>query len=199
MYTNKGSIQNYLMIDIDASFDTQIERWISVVKSYIDKYTGRKDGFESASSVKYFDGNGKREIDIDECTSVTSVQVLEANGDGVEFTLVAGLEEDYVTYPYNTTPIYRLKLVANSQLGAFYSGEKRVKVTAIWGHSTSVPADIELAATMLVSSIIDKGLRGGKVQSESLGDYSVTYGGIDETAQAIGVKSILNKYKLFNL
>lgn len=199
MYTNKGTIQNYLMIDIDTSFDTQINTWITAVGSYIDRYTGRKDGFESASATRYFDGNGKREIDIDECTSITSIQVLEANGQDVEFTLSEGLEADYVTYPYNTTPIYRLKLVTSAQLGAFYSGKKRVKITAVWGNTTSVPKDIELAATMLVGSIIDKGLKGGKVQAEALGDYSVTFANVDETAQAIGVKSILDKYKLFNL
>jgi len=197
MYTNKGTIQNYLMIDIDSSFDTQINTWISVVESYINKYTGRKDGFESASETRYFDGNGKNEIDIDEFTSLTTVQILEANGDDIGWTLTEGLEEDYIAYPYNDTPQYRLVLVSSSSVGVWYAGKKRIKITAIWGHSTTVPEDIELAATMLVASIVEKGSRGGKVNSETLGDYSVSFGNIDESAQDLGVKKILDTYKLY--
>jgi len=199
-YTTKSKIENYLAIDIDSSFADQISDWISAVESYINNYTGRKDGFEnSAASVRYFDGNGETEIDIDEFTSLSSVEILEANGDDVEWALTEGLENDYITYPYNKTPQYRLILTPNASVGAWYKGKKRIKVKGVWGHSTSVPADIELVTTMLVASIIEKGLKGGKVKTESLGDYSVTYADINETAQAIGVKKILDAYKIYKL
>ena len=50
-YTSKGVIQNYLMTDIDSSFDAQIADWISSAEAYINKYTGRKDGFKEESSA----------------------------------------------------------------------------------------------------------------------------------------------------
>ena len=199
MYTSKGAIQNYLMTDIDNSFDTQIESWISAAEAYINKYTGRPDGFEedSAASVKYYDGNGKVEIDIDECTEVSTVQILDVNSSTVGYTLTEGLDNDYITYPSNELPIYRLKLVPNSQVGAWYSGNKRIAVTAKWGHGITVPKDIEYAATVLVSSIIEKGLNGGKIKAETLGDYSVSLSNIDDSDQALGVKRMLNNYKRF--
>lgn len=199
MYTNKGAIQNYLMIDIDSSFDTQVTTWITAVQNYINNYTGKKDGFESAAETRYFDGNDKREIDVDDFTSLTSVQIIEANGDDVEYTLSEGQDNDYIIYPYNDTPQYRLILTANSQVGAWYGGKKRIKITGVWGHSTSVPKDIELAATMLVSGIIKKGLTGGEIQSESLGDYSVTFASMDVVAENMGVMEILDRYKVYEL
>ena len=200
MYTTETKVENYLMIDIDPSMSSQISDWISAVERYINDYTERKNGFESAAATaKYFDGNGLREINVDEFVSLTSVQVLESNGGDVEWTLTEGWENDYIAYPYNDTPQYRLQLTTNSQIGAWFSGEKRIKITAVWGYSSTVPKDIELAATMLVASIVEKGLRGGTVQSESLGDYSISYGNVDATAEVMGVKKILDKYKIFKL
>jgi len=200
MYTNKGNLQKYIMIDIDASFDTQVENWISAAERYINQYVGRPDGFETgADETRYFDGNGKREIDIDEFISITSVEYLESNGEDVGWTLTEGLESDYITYPYNKTPYYRLKLVTSSEIGAWYKGKKRLKVTGKFGHSSSVPKDIELVATMLISNVIEKGLKGGKVTSESLGDYSISFEDIQQSASLLNVKNILDQYKLFNL
>lgn len=199
MITNESKIEKYMMIDIDSSFSSQITDWINAVELYINNYTGIEDGFESASSIKYFNGNNEREIIIDKCTEITTIEVLEADGGDVEWTLTEGMESDYITFPYNKTPIFKLILRPSAQIGSWYKGNKRIKITAHWGQSSSVPKDIELAATMLVSSIIEKGLRGGKVGSESLGDYSISYVDIDDSAQVLGVKRILDKYKIFKL
>lgn len=199
-YCTKGNLQKYLMIDIDSSFDTQVADWISAAESYINKYTGRKDGFEQATaSARYYDGSGTTELEIDNCMSISSVIITEEDSDDTQYTLTEGQAEDFITYPYNDTPIYRLKLVAGASVGAFYSGKRRIKVTATWGSASTVPKDITLATTMLVASIIEKGLHGGKLSSESLGDYKVTYADLDESSQALGVKKILNTHKIFKL
>ena len=200
-YTSRTKIENLLMIDISASFESQINLWISAVERYINNYTGRKDGFDASdvATVKYFDGNGKREIEIDDCVEVTAVEIIEADGGDVEWTLVAGMEADYITEPYNNLPIYKLLLRPSSQIGAFYSGHKRIKVTAKWGQSSSVPADIEMVATMIVGTIIQKGQQGGIIQSESLGDYSVTFANLDESVNMLGIKKILDTYKIFRV
>ena len=200
-YTNKGNIENYLLVDIGNAFDTQIDNWISAAQNYIDKYTGVVEGFEADTSaeVRYYDGNGKREIEIDEFTEISSVEILNVNSDDVGWTLDEGLEADYIEYPNNTTPKYGLRLVASSEVGAFYSGPKRIKITAKWGWATTVPKDIELAATILVSSVIEKGLKGGKISSERLGDYDVTFQALEDSAQSMGVNKILDRYKKFEL
>lgn len=199
-YTNETKIENYLMMDIDPSMSSQITDWISAAETYINKYTNRKNGFESGNAtIKYFDGNGKTEIDIDSCTEVTAVEVLELTTGVIEWTLTAGMASDYITYPYNELPIYRLILRPTAQIGAWYKGDKRIKVTAKWGVASSVPKDIELVATKLVASIIEKGANGGSIRAESLGDYSVTFQDIEESAKGLGINNILDNYRLFIL
>jgi len=188
------------MTDIGSVFDTQVEYWINAAEIYINNYTGRRNGFEEAvASAKYYDGNGKREIDIDECTEITSVEILELDSSDVEFTLTAGAGNDYIAYPYNDTPIYRIKLLHTATVGAFFSGKKRIKITAKWGYKSTVPKDIELAATILAASAIEPGLKGGKIKNESLGDYSVAFEMLEDSPNILSVDRILDNYKIFQL
>lgn len=196
-YTTKGKIQNYLALDISSSLDSQIEDWITAVQNYIDNFTGKS--FGTTSETRYFDGNGKNEIQIDDFVSITSVEILELDSTDVDYTLTEGVNSDYITYPYNTTPKYMLKMTINSQIATFLKGEKRVKITATWGHQSSVPKDIELAATILVAGIIEKGAKGGPVTSETLGDYTISFGNVDNLSTVLGVKDILSKYKVWEL
>lgn len=192
-YTTKTAIENYLSITIDSSFDSQIEEWISSIEEYIDNYTGKH--FEEVSETRYFDGNGEREIDIDEFLSITSLEILEVSGDDVAHTLTEGRENDFITFPYNTSPKFRLILTTVSSVGAFYSGKGRIKVTATFSDSSTAPDDVKLAATMLVANIVEKGLRGGKLSSESLGDYSVTFSELEELSDKVSVKKLLEPHK----
>lgn len=195
MYTTKEKIENHLMIEIDAVFDTQITEWIASVAKYIENYTGRV--FEaSVDTTKYYDGKEQKELSMDDCYSITSIEVLNSDGD-VEETLVSGLGEDYLAYPANTTQKNVIKLLSTGNYSVFPKGSQNVKITAKFGVGSSVPADIELVATKLVGAIIQKGLKGGEISSESLGDYSVSF--IEEKAEEMGVNVILDNYTMYNL
>ena len=81
--------------------------------------------------------------------------------------------------------------------GVFTKGNRRVKIVGNWGYKSSIPADVELIATKLVASIVQKGLKGGEIKSEKLGDYSVAY--IDEKAEELGASVILDKYVIYEV
>ncbi len=198
-YTTETKIENYMMIDIDSSLSSQVSDWISAATLYIDSYTGKKDGFESASEERSFDGSGKRIQRIDDFTSLTTIQILEFNSEDVELNLTEGWNNDFISLPHNDVPQYELLMSPNSNIGFWSAGQRRIKITGIWGHSTSVPSDIELSATMLVAKVIEKGQRGGNISSERLGDYSVTFTTLDEEATKLGIKPILDTYKLLEL
>ena len=199
-YIQKSQIENYLMTDIGNTFDTQIKDWISSAETYINNYTGRRNGFEElTASAKYYDGNGLREINIDECIEITSVEILESNSSDVEWTLTEGQENDYIAYPYNEIPLYKIKLVNTAEVGAFYKGKKRIKITAKWGYKSSVPEDIKLATTILVAGVVEQGLKGGKVKNESLGDYSVAFEMMKDSPNMLSVNRILDNYKIFKV
>ena len=198
-YTTRAKVSNYLMTDIDASFDGQLTLWISAVERHINNYTGRKDGFDADSdaSVRYYDGNGKREILVDNFTEISNLQILETSGDDVQDTLTEGRDNDYITYPYSDSPKYKIILVTSAGIGSFYKGDGRIKVTAKWGYANEVPADIELVATILVAEIVKMGRDGGLVSSESLGDYDTAF--TNAMRRMTDVKKILNQYKILKL
>jgi hypothetical protein len=179
-----------------------VTEWIASVKAWIDRYAGRT--FEAAATTKYYDGNGSDRIIVDSLVGTpTEVSILDSQGN-VQQTLV--LNTDYLLYPLNTTEKYEIRFIRAldweywegfDEWPIFYKGDKRLKITASFGASTAIPADVELAATKLVAKIVENRLAGttGSVKSESLGDYSVSFGDIDDQADALGVFNILDQWR----
>ena len=62
MYTTKEAIENFLLTDIDASFDSQIESWITAMSEHIEAVTGRK-----------FIADDEASPHVDECAVVPSL------------------------------------------------------------------------------------------------------------------------------
>ena len=205
-YTSKNLIENYLMLNIDSSYNDQIDFWISAAEIFVNKYTGRKDGFDASGvdSIKYYDGNGSKYIIIDNFITLSTIEILEYNGSDVAYTLTEGKGNDFVVVPYNEDSKYKLILEPSAQVGSWLSGNKRIKLTADWGYSSTVPKDIELATTMLVSeTILQTQGKGIKVNAESLGDYSISYvNNVTEAGQILSltkVKQILDRYKILTI
>jgi len=196
-YANEGNLENYLTVDIDNSLSAQVEEWSDAVDLYINKYTG-KNFNKTTAEVRYFDGNGLKEIHIDDFVTLSSVEVLESTSDDVTHSLTEGKAEDYITYPYNDAVKFKLVLTPTSTVQAWPTGSRRLKITGEWG-TTNVPVDIILAATMLLAGVIEKGMKGGSVLSESLGDYTVTYKLVDDISSVMGVKEILDTYKIWEM
>lgn len=193
MYTTKSKVEKYLNVDISDSFNTQVNEWITSVKKWIDKYCGKT--FESSSSVKYYDGCGSRILDIDDCSSVPT-EILILNADGTTGSILTeGASNDYLVYPRNEGVKNQIRLVAGSRIGNFPMRDSSVKITAPFGFSEIVPDDVSLIATKLVGEIIKEGLKGGKLASITLGDYSADFQKIDETADPLGIYQTLDLYR----
>ena len=180
------------------TIDTYVTEWIASVKAWIDKYTGKT--FEAAvASTKYYDGNGTDRIFVDSFIGTpTEVSILDGEGN-VAQTLVDGT--DYRAYPLNSTDKDQIVFFGptDSWPGVYPNGNYKLKVTADFWVSTTVPADIELVATKLVGSIAKQrsASGGGVVESEKLGDYAVKYNfqAVDDAATALGVFSILDGWR----
>jgi hypothetical protein len=155
-YTTIENIEDYLLTDIDLSFQGKVEKWIETSENYIDKYTGRN--FVAEEGTKLYDGNAKYEIMIDDCTEITSIEVDDSEID------------DYKLYPANTTP--KTSVYYSS---GFASGNQNISIEGTWGYSETVPEDIAFATTVLVAGIINGQLKEGSVASEKIGQYQVSY------------------------
>jgi hypothetical protein len=164
MYTTKANIEAYLRITLDPSLNAQVDKWINSATEYIRNYTNR-EWVAGASSTRLYDGTGTQKMMIDEFIDVTDVKVGEDWN-----TNMATI--DYTTEPYNrvnkNTVIYKTD--------HFPCGQQNVAVTAKFGFSATVPADIEFATTVLASAIVLAGTNeAGEVASEQIGNYRVTY------------------------
>lgn len=181
-YTEKEDVEKYLLLEIDASFDVQIAEWIEAMEAYIDQETGRNFIADSAASERLYDGDGEDDMFIDDCVSITKVEVDDDEID----------TDDYYLYPANSLPI--TKIVLDSAV--FAKGRQNVAITAKWGYSAAVPADIKLACTVLVSGIVNEGAKSdGEVKTVSMGRYSVTYKDAKGWQDLETVKATLAKYR----
>ncbi len=193
-YTTKTKVDALFGVTMtQAVFDDLL----AAVKLFIDRYTGKT--FEGASASRYYDGPGNEVINVDPFYGTAAVEILDSNGN-TEVTLTEGAGDDYVTAPYNSTEKNQIILTPNGRWSKFPWRMRGVKVTATFGFSGTVPADIQLVATQMIGELYNSSLTAttGDIQSESLGDYAVTYandGGTTTVANRIGAFQILDLYR----
>ena len=191
-YTDEGQIEKYLGTELPESLDTQLASWITAITEWIDKYVGF--GFENdTASDKYFDALGGRDLLVDKYhDDLVSIDTLDVDGDDD-----VSLDLDYVKeYPLNEDAKDCLKILPAGSISLWPNREYSVKINAKWGYSEEPPEEIQLCATRLMAHLLNTRLKGGdKITQESLGDYSIGYGAIDEAADVLGVKNILDQYR----
>jgi hypothetical protein len=196
-YTTKAKIENYLLIDIDASFDSQVDAWIEEVEAHIDRVTGRnfkadeeESGEDAGASTRRFDGDNTNKILIDDCVAVTEIKLSE-DSDPLEV-------EDYVLYPANALSLSRpIPYTQIKLIGGYFPKypPQGIYVKGRWGYSEEVPADIQNVATILVAGIINFSWNAdGEVESETIGRYTVTYKNKKQWDDFERIEPILKSY-----
>lgn len=194
-YITEGDLENYILQDIDASYSAWITDVIAAVEAYVDQYCGT-DFQNAASTDRYYDGDGSDTLTIDPVQSITAIYFLDTNGNVMD-TLTSA---DYLLYPLNDSNKTQIKLQGGS-FGSFPNYYKSVKITGTFGYSTA-PLPVKMAAIKLAAKIINNGLRGGKVTSETLGSYSVSFAEIDaekEKKESMEIFNILDMYRVITL
>ena len=166
-YASAADVRNQINKASNAD-DPVITAILAAAEMAVNNFCDRPDGFVSttAASARLYTGSGQPYQWIDECTSVTKVEVKDAATDSTYVTWAA---TDYIkasgdpAYPnFNKTP-YRLLIVDPAgDYSLFTSGEftsmrgfppetdiirgiPTVQVTAKWGYATNVPAAVKQA------------------------------------------------------
>ncbi|TXH44815.1 MAG: hypothetical protein E6Q97_32160 [Desulfurellales bacterium] len=189
-YCTEVDIENYLLTNIDPSFSTQITAWIEAVSAHIEKYTGRIFVADSVASARLFEGKSSNKLLIDECVAVTVVEQGDTYGEN--FTTVSS--GDYQLLPYNEIP----KTAIGLKRTVWGLGVHRI--TAKWGYSVAVPADIKFAATVLASGIVwAQVYPNGSKKSEQIGNYEVSFKDEKGDADYDRAMAILDSYRRINL
>lgn len=167
--TNQTAIENYMLIDIDASFASQLNSWIDAVTKYIEGVTNRRIIADATDTEYLYDGTNKHSMMVDDFVSITSIEIIDDRDTDAR----TDITDDCYYYPANETPKWKIEYTS-----LFPRGRQNIAITGKRGFTTQagLPADLELAATIFVAGIINySNSHSGEVKSESIGRYSVTY------------------------
>jgi hypothetical protein len=150
-YATLAEVKGHLPLGTPAT-DPILSDLITRVSRFIDRYKRVPHSFFNNGGLYaehwplYFDGNGLDRLWISPCTAVVSVLV-----DGM-----AVVENtDFITYPYNSTPKWRLDMMPNG--GTWTQWQKNIEIDAYWGGYTDTPEDINEACIILVARLLQGG------------------------------------------
>lgn len=165
-YCSVEDIENYLLIDISAEFEVQVENWITSASNYVATFTNRDWLADSTASARLFNGNGYQSIEVPD---FIGTPVVEFGDDYAEnFTATT----NFLTSPYNTEN--KTHIVMKGDIVPL--GTQNVRITAKWGFGATVPEDIKQATVIIASAIVLAGTnQDGEIESEKIGNYQVKY------------------------
>jgi len=138
--------------NVGAKWDYSLWKMAIEASRLIDAQRGLENNAylaTGAASARVLDGNGQVSLRLPwPAVSVSTVEVEETDGTYTEWAAT-----DYFTWPRNTLtnqPIWRLDVNRKSSgtKQVWTRGQDRVRVTAVWGVSATVPALIERACKM---------------------------------------------------
>lgn len=128
----------------ETQYDSLLAALVTRASRYVDSITGRQpDAYAaSASSARRFNGNNKQQLLIDEAAVITLVESSDDGGGN----WATWNSADWHVVPYATPPHWAIGVEPMGARGYFPKGSRNVRVTAIWGYSTAVPALITQCA-----------------------------------------------------
>jgi hypothetical protein len=166
LYASKADIEDYLLLNIDNSFNARIDKWIEAVSNHITLLTNRVWLADDEPSARFYNGNGCQGIEIDDFIGTPTVEI------GEDFATNFSTTTNFILYPYNTTQKNTIILKED----VFPKGKQNIRITAKWGYLAEVPEDIRFATTVLASGIVlAQTNQDGEIESEKIGNYQVKY------------------------
>lgn len=169
MYTDESRVENFLQRELNSYESAILQEVISAASLQIDDYTGRswspigENDEEPEAEERFFDGNGSREIFIDDFIGLESVGIVDRFDD--EDTLTDS--DEWILTPSNKNPKNAIRLKNRR----FPEGIANIKVTAIWGGGTP-PATVVMVCTELVAKYIGRMVITGPYKRESIEGYT---------------------------
>lgn len=184
-YTTRAKVSAAL---ITPPADAVIDAVIALVSGYIDTYLGCKlaSNYSDTPADFFVDGSGTQHIILDQpLNGFTSVQFIGISGSAsdVPYTCSYPLNKPYTTYLGLKTGKFSAGMgnfvFKNARIGYF-------KVDFVTPANHNLPESITAVATSLAVAMINSGAvvlatssneleKSGKITSETIGSYSVSY------------------------
>jgi len=188
-YTSKDRVEALMLVKIKDSWIENFNIFLEEAENYIDTFTGRNFKADTEASAKVYDGNGTKQLIIDDCVLIESISIYDGS-------TTEELDSDkFFTYPANATPKLRIE-IGDEETSYFIRGQQNISVMAKWGYSVVPPKEIEFVASVIVAGMINYAYEhNSEVESESIDDYNVSYNRKEDWVKYERAKEILEKYK----
>lgn len=200
----KSDIPDSPMFDVsDETYDTVLGNMVTAASRMIDSYVGGWANYfypTTDSQTRYFDGNGEEQLYIDPMVSLTSVYVSESGGRAATDYTAWTVDSDFFVAPYNYSSIGMpiMSLVVDNDSGSkgtWGTTRKGVKVTGVFGWSTTPPADVEQACKIQAVRFFMRSKQGYQDAAANPNMGEMYY--VKELDP--DVKILLNRYRVHNL
>ncbi len=161
--------------------DNLLTRQINAVTDYIESYCGRRFK-DTTYTDEYYDGDGETDLILKQFPITDTAEIsITFVSDDVE----TAVDNDDLEFYNDEGMIYYPR---------WPRGRKNIKITYSAGYAT-IPADLAQACIELVATIHNRRKTGG-AKSESIGDYSITYGDLEASPLA---QKVIDFYRNQNL
>ena len=197
-YTDKARIEAYLDRSLTANEVILLETLIEHISQFINDHTGREwlsievEDLPSAET-RLYDGNGLKELFIDDFSSLEEVNLLDSQGNVV---VAITDSDDYVLHPLNED--FKDSIFLRNY--TFPDGQAKVSVKAVFS-SGEVPSGVIMIATALCSKLIARFTQTSSgFKKESIEGYSYELiAGDDVDKETKNLLNTLDGLKKFNL
>jgi hypothetical protein len=153
--------------DVSEKWDYALWQMAIECSRLVDHYCNLEEHafLAAGSAIRYMDGNGEAELWLNwPATSISAVAVEENDGTYTVWTQGT----DYYRWPYQddtaltVNPITRLDVNLKSDGGksTWTRGQRRIKLTGVWGYSTTVPDLVARACKMQVAEWYKLAMQG---------------------------------------
>lgn len=169
--------------DSSTDYDTGLEALITQASRMIDNELGKWPSYFATTdtTVRYYTAHDSKCLEIDEAVSISAVAVSEG-GEVTSTGYTTWAATDYLLWPYNSSdtaePYRRIEIdYLNGSQFSFFGYPKGVRVTGVFGYSSTPPDTIKRAciAQTVAMFMQDKQAYQNVSAGENTG--SLSYGG----------------------
>lgn len=187
-YTDQAQTESYLQRELTEYEQESFDQVVEQVSDFINTYTSRewrdKDAEGDAeASQRIYDGNGQRELFVDDFGEITTLKILDSDGNVYE-TISS---DDFIAYPLRSSTKDSIYLRKRN----FPYGRATVQLTATFA-SDGVPVGVQMVAAELVGIFFAQGKSSSDdFKKESIEGY--TYELMSGAERSDKIQSALSK------
>jgi hypothetical protein len=167
MYTNQAMVEDILQRSLTDHEERILSDAIQSVSNSINAYTNRRwfnlGETEAEEEIRYFDGNGKRELFIDDHTSISLLRFFDSLG-----SVIATVPStSFVSRPQNTE--WKNSILLRDRY--FPSVKSSVEVTGVF-YTGTCPIEVQMTCATLVGHFFSSSRNVGDFKKESIEGYT---------------------------